>query len=155
MTCGDNGGISRRSGAPCKRIPASGHTRCAKHGGLLPEARIKAENALALVRLPAIEALHDILAQSEEPTCATCGYPTHDTEEKRVVLAAAKIVLDRTGFGPRATVELTRQSDGALDLSHLTTEERGELLGLLAQVQEVKERVRVRMGAALTSPATM
>ena len=37
--------------------------------------------------------------------CQTCGRPSQDPEQLNPVSRVCKIILDRTGFGPRVTVE--------------------------------------------------
>lgn len=141
-----------RHGKPCQRDCAAGFTRCSKHGARLPEAKIKAEQALALARMPAIEALHDIVEQFAENPCAMCGYPIGDAEEKRMVIQAARAVLDRTGMGPHSVIELTKQTDGDIDLALMTEDERGQVLASLAVIREVKAAVRARQNT--TAPGS-
>lgn len=119
-------------------------TRCRIHGGANPEPKIKAELMLAQLRIPAIEALFNLLDQLSGQTCPTCGFPKADIEEKKLLVQLATKTLDRTGLGPTSKVELTTQTDGALNLGLLTVEERAALTGLIAQVKEIKERVRAR-----------
>jgi hypothetical protein len=144
MLCGDNGGVRISSGEPCKMRVVKGTTRCFLHGGVAPQSKIKAEMALALVRVPAVQVLHAIIEQYMDTQCATCGYPTGDNDAQRTVIQAAKATLDRTGMGPSSKVELTTQSDGALNLELLTPDERAEMLALGMRIQEIKDRVRAR-----------
>src|SRR5882672_9624033 len=101
----DCGKLTSR-GTPCKRQCVPGLTVCNMHGGNSPQAKAKAENMLAQARIPGIEALHEIINQFLEHTCAACGYPTGDSEQQRTVIAAAKVVLDRTQMGPSSTVHV-------------------------------------------------
>lgn len=159
MLCGDisnpDGQGLKSNGDPCNNPVVPGMLRCYMHGGKMPLAKIKAENMLALLRMPAIEVLHKALASLEAvidafngDTCATCGRPTGET--KNLVKACsnaarvASTVLDRTGVGPRATIEI-KQTDGDLDPKLLLPAERQELVALLAQVKAVKQRVRDRV----------
>lgn len=133
------------------------------HGGLSPSSLTKAQMALAALRNPAIEilfnaltALHEIIEQWRSNTCPHCMYPIGNTEEKEAIIKAAAnaaksaaLVLDRTGLGPKATVEVVTQSDGTIDLRQLTLEERAELAALLAQVRDFKSRVMLRIAGAL------
>jgi hypothetical protein len=114
------------------------------HGGNTPAAKFKAQQALALARMPAIEALHSIIEQFLEKTCGACGYPSGDTDEQRSVIAAAKITLDRTEMGPTLKHQITSSSTADLNLDLLTTEEKAELIGLLARVKEIKAILRHR-----------
>src|SRR4051812_22819568 len=83
-----------RAGRQCGRSVAVGYTVCNFHGGANPAAKQAAERALAVARMPAIEALLMIVEQFLEVTCATCGYPRHDSDEQRVVVRAAQTILD-------------------------------------------------------------
>ena len=65
MPCG---AMSRRTGEPCKRVPSFGFTRCFLHGGASPGAKLAAERALAIARLPAIETLHQIIGDWYAPS---------------------------------------------------------------------------------------
>lgn len=134
------------SGLPCQRGVAPGFTRCNLHGGANPAAKIKAEQSLAQARLPACEALFDIIERYDHTTCVTCGYPSGDTDQQKVILRAAQIILDRTGLGPRATLELARQTDGDLDLDLLTEGEMAELDRLLTEVRDLKTKIKFRLG---------
>lgn len=154
MTCGDNGG-KNSIGEPCGRKPAQGFVRCNLHGGATAAAKIKAEQAMALSRMPAIEALHVIIEQFLSKTCAACGLPTGDTDEKRVIVRTAQAILDRTGMGPKSMIELTQQSDGVVNLELLTDDERAELFGLLARVKELKAALRQRAMGSLANPPAL
>jgi hypothetical protein len=158
MKCGDPtnpGGIGHKSnGDPCNRGCAPGMTRCNLHGGNNPAAKIKAEQMLAQARLPACEALFDIIDMWERTTCAACGFPSGDVGMLKTIIRAAQVILDRSGMGPRATVEMVHQTDGDLDLEMLTEPEMEELDGLLTQVKELKARIHFRLGTlAGTLPA--
>lgn len=156
MTCGDYGGLNSH-GDPCSRSVKAGFTRCNLHGGNGAAAKIKAEQAMALLRMPAIETLYRILEQSEKQTCPTCGFPAGDTDEKRMLVRACQTILDRTGMGPHATLEITAQSDGSpINLDMLSLEEREELLLCLAKVRAIKAAVRSRqLGALADAPAAL
>lgn len=143
MLCHESGG-KRTNGQPCQRPVAPGFTRCAYHGGHNPIQKIKAELALASVRMPSIEALHLIIDQFCSDVCPTCHFPKGDTDEKRAVIQAAKAILDRTGMGPSSKLELTTQSDGAVNLDLLTPEEKGAMLAAVAVVKELKNKLRQR-----------
>jgi hypothetical protein len=117
----------------------------------VPAAKIKAELALSRSRLPACEVLFLIIERYLDNCCASCGRPQGDIHETKVAIKAAQVVLDRTGMGPRSVIELTKQSDGDLDLTQLTTEERGELLAAIAQINGVKSQLRARLLATPVS----
>jgi hypothetical protein len=162
MQCGDpnnpGGPGIRANGHPCSKPVVPGTFRCELHGGKAPIAKFKAEQALALLRFPAIEVLNtamerlnEIVIQSGLPSCAACGFPVKTTEELEAVvkacISAAKVcqtVLDRTGMGPTSKVEVV-QSDGTLDLNLLTEEELGIMTALFAQYDALKEEIRQRL----------
>jgi hypothetical protein len=143
MKCFEGGGL-RANGEPCHRDVKPGFTRCSLHGGQKAGAKIKAELALAVLRVPSIEALHLIIDQFLSDTCPTCNYPKGDAEEKRVIVSTARTILDRTGMGPTSKLELTSQHDGAVNLDLLTTDEKATLLAALAQVRAIKDALRTR-----------
>lgn len=158
MKCGDPnnpaGPYITASGKPCGRDVRPGFTRCNLHGGNAPASKIKAEQLMAQARMPAIEALYTILDQFSNSTCPTCGFPTGDTDEKRMIVRTCQTILDRCGMGPHATLEIARQTDGDIDLNALMPEERGQLLALLAQIKEIKTAVKQRQQQALSNPST-
>lgn len=169
MKCGDAtnpGGIGyRANGDPCGNTVVEGTYRCHMHGGKSPAAKAKAEQAMALLRMPATEALYNVITtlnkiieRYREDTCAACGYPRGDVEEIDTVVKAARslaqscaAILDRTGLGPKSTLEV-RQSDGDLDLKALTDMERDEMMRLLGMLDHLKQSIKDRIhGPAPTS----
>lgn len=148
MLCGDSGG-KNSIGEPCRRAVQVGFTRCNMHGGAAPASKMKAEQALSLARMPAIEALNLIIERFLSKTCGACGLPSGDSDESRVIVRTATAVLDRTGMGAKSMIELTSQTDGAINLELLTDEERGRLLVLLAEVKDIKRTLRERAMGAL------
>lgn len=151
----------KKNGQPCKMHEVPGTGKCYLHGGASPAAKLKSEMALALLRFPAIEVLQNVLEtlnkiieQFMDDTCMACGYPKGDAEEKEALIKACRsaaqtcsAILDRTGLGPRATLEV-KQSDGDLPLNSLTTDERERMMFLLAQMKELKGEIRQRLTAA-------
>lgn len=156
MKCGDAinpaGPYICASGRPCGRDVRPGFTRCNLHGGNNPAAKIKAEQLMAQCRMPAIESLFSIIEQFQNNTCATCGFPIGDTDEKRMIVRTCQTILDRSGMGPHAVLEIARQTDGDLNLDALQPGERGELLAHLAQIKEIKDRVRTRQREIAANP---
>lgn len=154
----------RYNGKQCKKASISGARVCEQHGGQLPATKIQAEHTLALLRLPAIEYLFTIMDTSEllidkmMEGLANRGY--HDTEMIRRVVEVCHTltntvtkVLDRTGLGPTAKLEVSASSD-RMELSLWTVEEKGELAAIVAQHRDLKERVKSRLHqAAFKLPA--
>lgn len=148
MLCGspDNpGGVGlRANGDPCGNQVIAGGTRCAMHGGLTPVAKVKAEQALALLRMPALELLHQLIDQAGKNECESCGYPKANAEEKRVLVRMIQLVLDRAGLGPRSTIDINHRDTG-LDISQLDGLERVELHERLTGLSEFTRRVQRRL----------
>jgi len=148
----------RNNGKDCKNTCKPGFTVCHMHGGGTPTAKAAAEKALALLRVPAVEALYKAMEslvqtidQFDEDTCATCGYPRGDAEEKEALIRACRslsqtcsMVLDRTGLGPRSTLEI-KQSDGDFDIKALTDHEREQMMQLLGMLRALKQSVKDRI----------
>lgn len=141
--CGDYGGLNR-FGDPCNRDVSEGYTRCNLHGAKSPSAIAKAETALALARMPAIEHLHEMLEQYGKTTCPTCNYPVRNSEQARVELNLCKAILDRTGLPPRVGIEVTQKNEEGLNMDLLTTEERAEVFRMASRMKEIKAAVRGR-----------
>lgn len=161
-------GAVRGNGTTCKLRCKPGYSKCYLHGAATPTAKIKAEHYIALLRVPAIESLHlsleslnQLVEQFISDPCAACGFPKGSLEEKEALvktcLVSAKTVatiLDRTGIGPRATLEVM-QGDGDLDLRMLSAEHRAKMIGLLAQLRELKAEIRQQQLAAVNAPLTV
>lgn len=146
--CGDptnpDGPGRKANGDPCENVVVHGGTRCSMHGGCMPAAKIKAEQAMAICRLPAIEALWRILDQFDSETCVTCGFPKGDTDEKRMIVRTCQTILDRSGMGPHSVLDV-RQSDGDMDLAQWTDNELTRLDALFAGFDELKAEVALRL----------
>jgi hypothetical protein len=108
--------------------------------------------------MPAIEYLLSTVEQGNLNQCSECGYPRGDVDYRRTVIGSAKLVLDRTGMGPRATLDVNAKkvddSDALVEL--MTDAERAEAAGLLARLEAIKAAVRLRQateGVVATRPA--
>ena len=148
----------RANGDPCGNDKVPGTHRCHMHGGSTPTALRKAQEAAALLRMPALESMHEVLEtmmnvirQFGANTCPTCGYPKGDSDELHavakvasVVVRQAQTIMDRTGIPPRAVLEI-KQTDGDIDLKALTESEKARIIGLLAQMRDVKDDIRRRI----------
>jgi DNA replication initiation complex subunit (GINS family) len=131
------------------------------HGGHVPQALVKAKTSLALLRLPAIEALYLVVEQLErivrqatDDLCPHCGYPNWGDNEQNIVIKAcarltqaANAVLDRTDMGPKATLEV-KQSDFDIDLKQLIPAEEKEFDDIVANFEAFKARVNQRLHVA-------
>lgn len=112
-------------------------------------AKLAAERALALARLPGCETLFTLIDQFNSDTCGTCGFPSAEPQIVRNILRAIQIVLDRTGMPPVMKVENVPQSDGDLVLDHLTDAELAEFSRIMGEYKAFKDAVR----AARMQPA--
>lgn len=140
------------NGLPCRRSPKAGYPVCRKHGERAPQTVSKAERMLAIARMPAIEVLMDELDQAQEDHCTACGYPERGLKYRKHIAAIAFKLLDRTGFGPRHSIDLTAKAIGEeqIDVSVLTDTEFMELGQLLEQMDQLKTRVNARIAADQT-----
>lgn len=169
MLCGDpnnpNGPGLSANGNPCKQPCVPGQNRCYVHFKNNAIAKIKAEQTMALLRMPAIEVLYnsmqaanELLEQFVEVTCVTCGYPSGDNDEKeahiRAIRTAAQTcasILDRCGMAPRTVFEV-QQTDGDLDLSLCTDSEMERMMAALAEYESVKQEMRNRLNGIANGP---
>lgn len=151
------GSLHTSHGLPCLRNRVPGLTTCYTHGARLPQNIAKAEKLLAVARLPSIEALLIILDQfNQTAQCHECGFPNHSVDEKRMVERVARTVLDRTGLGPKATLEVkTPEAAGALDVSAMNAGELAELDTLLASMEALKKRVMSRLAREARAAASL
>jgi riboflavin biosynthesis pyrimidine reductase len=76
---------------------------CALHGGKTPLAQQAAREFLDGLREPALEVLYR--ATRNAPPCEHCG--RSDADRDPVAVRAAVEILNRTGFGPHATIDTT------------------------------------------------
>lgn len=142
------GSLQTFSGLPCKRWPKAGYTVCIKHGERAPQTVQKAERVLAAARIPAIAFLLDSVEQYMAEECQECGFPKGSLKERKFMLSMVTKILDRTGLGPRATLDIRAlQGDTDLDVENLTDDEGAALAGLLQGLRELKARVAARRAA--------
>ncbi len=96
---------TNRDGERCRRTPIRGGYVCRYHGGLAPAVASSARARLLVGVDFAIDYLLNML-EPREP-CPTCG--RSDVDRDPVVLRAAQLVLDRSGFGPGVKVEVEHE----------------------------------------------
>lgn len=148
--------LQTANGLPCRRSPKAGYPVCRKHGERAPQTVAKAERLLAIARMPAIEVLMTELDQAQENECPTCGYPAHGLKYRKHIAAISFKLLDRTGFGPRSSIDLTAKTvdEHHIDVSSLTDAEAEELSRLLDAIDEFKMRTDARKAReVLVAPA--
>jgi hypothetical protein len=95
---------SKQTGERCKRAPIVGGFVCEIHGGKIPGVRKAARERLLAMVDPALDALLRVL-KTHGPPCEHCG--RSDGDRDPVVVRAAQLVLDRTGFHPTLQVTST------------------------------------------------
>ena len=152
---GGCGSLQTANGLPCRRSPKAGYPVCRKHGERAPQTVAKAERALAIARMPAIENLMDELDQAQEDQCPTCGYPNRGLKYRKHIAAISFKLLDRTGFGPRSSIDLTAKAvdEHHIDVSVLTDEEFAELSQLLESLDVFKGKIDARQAREVLAPA--
>jgi hypothetical protein len=127
-----------RQGERCRRQPIPGGTVCALHGGKIPAVqRVARERLLAMVE-PALDAL--LRALRTEPACVVCG--RSDADRDPVVIRAAQLVLDRTGFAPALTVRHVQAEDPYADFTLDETIEK--LDELRAEAVALRDEINAR-----------
>jgi hypothetical protein len=100
------------SGQPCTRFAIPGGFFCIRHGGNTHEAREAAKMRLLALVEPALVALNRALA----------------AEDLSVATKAAMVILDRAGFGPKATLVNEQQAQDLSSLSKNDLMERGQAI---------------------------
>lgn len=152
---GGCGSLQTANGLPCRRSPKAGYPVCRKHGERAPQTIAKAERALAVARMPAIEVLMDELDQAQEDQCPTCGYPARNLKYRKHIAAISFKLLDRTGFGPRSSIDLTAKTidDNHIDVSQLSDEEFQELNQILDALEAFKVKTDARKAREVLAPA--
>lgn len=152
---GGCGSTQTANGLPCRRAPKAGYPVCRKHGERAPQTVAKAERLLAIARMPAIEVLIDELDQAQENECPTCGYPARNLKYRKHIAAISFKLLDRTGFGPRSSIDLTAKAvdEHHIDVSQLTNEEFEELSQLLEALDVFKGKIDARQARNVLAPA--
>lgn len=152
---GGCGSLQTANGLPCRRSPKAGYPVCRKHGERAPQTVAKAERALAVARMPAIEVLIDELDQAQENECPTCGYPARNLKYRKHIAAISFKLLDRTGFGPRSSIDLTAKTvdEHHIDVSVLSDEEFNELNVLLDGLDAFKVKIDARQARETLAPA--
>jgi hypothetical protein len=152
---GGCGSIQTANGLPCRRAPKAGYPVCRKHGERAPQTVAKAERLLAIARMPAIEVLIDELDQAQEIECPTCGYPARNLKYRKHIAAISFKLLDRTGFGPRSSIDLTAKAvdEHHIDVSQLNDQEFEELSQLLEALDVFKGKIDARQAREVLAPA--
>lgn len=81
---------AKSTGERCRRRPHPGAEVCVIHGAGAPQVKRSARQRLTEMVGPALDGLQAAL----------------DSGDVRAIIAAARVVLDRSGYGPTSTVQL-------------------------------------------------
>lgn len=119
---------TNRLGEQCRNAPIVGGFVCSIHGGKVPAVQRTARQRLLAMVDPALSALLRAL-ESHGPPCPHCG--RSDGDRDPVVIRAAQLVLDRSGYGPSAKLILEKNRDDE-DLTQLTNAELAERADAIA-----------------------
>jgi len=96
--------------------------------------------------------MFDILEQWQRSRCPVCGMPDGDLTP---VINAARVVLDRTGFGPSATMRVTSPDlDELAQMTKAELADRAEALARRARADADEEADARRALAAPTEAAS-
>jgi hypothetical protein len=118
ITCAHVG----KTGKRCAKNPVEGETVCVLHGGTLEGANLEVRRRMVALQLQSLDVAEELIANGEDRVRATLVVAT----------------WDRTGLGPKSTLEVKDAPD---DLSELSREE------LAARAEAAAERLR-RIGKA-------
>jgi hypothetical protein len=118
---------SSQTGQRCKKSAMLGQTVCRKHGGASPQAKKAARERLNDLVDPAIASLKKVLDRAI------------DSKDYAAIVRAAISILDRTGFHPSQSIELTGKDGGPIRTEHLLPVERLSLTCKLLIAAELDE----------------
>lgn len=136
-------GLARRcvahkhDGAPCSKSAVIGTTVCAMHGGSAPHVKAAAAQRLVELQPLAIERCREFLtpvsAEDKEKQCPLCGRGMPHSPD--LVARVAISVLDRTGLGPQAKLEVNVKDDTAW-IEYATEDEAEKLFAIMASCRD-------------------
>lgn len=138
---------TNRAGERCQRQPIPGGFVCVNHGGKIPAVQQSAKARL----LAGADLAIDYLLKLLEPRapCPACG--RSDADRDPVVVRACQLVLDRSGFGPHATMEVVKAETSHEETSLDSLIERHAQLGVL--IDHLKKNAEMEEQLALTAGA--
>ncbi len=123
---------AKGTGERCARAPIPGGMVCAVHGGKIPGVQAAARMRLMQGADLAIDALLRCLTPREP--CPVCG--RSDADHDPATIRAAQIVLDRTGFGPTAKIEVEHGENVITKIERIIVYPDGTRKQLDAPVEE-------------------
>jgi hypothetical protein len=121
----------------CKRSAVRGSTVCVKHGAGAPQVRRAAQLRMLALIDPAISGLARALRVRGQ--CAVCGR----SDDMDLVVKAARIALDRTGFGPSSSLELMQTGEKPGWLKYLTNEQVSTVMQWIAEAKAREQAIDV------------
>lgn len=127
---------SSQTGERCKKSAMLGQTVCRTHGGASPQAKKAARERLNDLVDPAISSLKKVLDRAI------------DSEDYAAVVRAAISILDRTGYHPSQSIELTGRDGGPIQNEHLLPVERLSLVCKRLIAAELEEGFAISPGLA-------
>jgi hypothetical protein len=137
---------SKQSGERCRRTAIVGGFVCSHHGGGTPAVKKSARERLLALVDPALDAL--LRALKTGPPCEHCG--RSDADRDPVVLRAAQLVLDRTGYHPTLAVAQAPQRNELEGLSIFEVADRAEAYARRARELANAEAARLLPEATAT-----
>lgn len=130
---------SKQSGERCKRAPIVGGFVCDIHGGGTPAVKKSARERLLAMVDPALDAL--LRALQSGPPCEHCG--RSDSDKDPVVIRAAQLVLDRSGYHPTLAIQQAPERNPYEDYTAAELADRAEAIAI--ECRRVANRDAVRL----------
>jgi len=132
---------TNRNGTQCGRngVPGTVPPICIMHGGAAPQVQKSAKARLLAGADLAIDYLLNLL--TPKPPCEHCG--RSDADRDPVVVRACQLVLDRSGYGPTATMEVVAaphdledlDDDDAIDRAQARLDRAQQMLTLVRRAK--------------------
>lgn len=125
-------------GRRCNRMAVVGAHVCELHGGASPMAKAQARKRLMMLVEPAFEMLIKAM----------------ESNDMKSGVRAAEIILDRAGFGPKATLQIQDERDNLANLSTEELQARAERLAARARLlaeQKKQEEAQYQEGELVDS----
>lgn len=139
---------TNRQGQPCNNPPMLGGFVCKNHGGASPQATRSRTARLRAMVDPVLDRLLRIV-EAPNGLCATCGR----SDDMSAVVRACVAVLDRAGYGPKATlaIETASRYEGLppADLALRALELAEQALDTLPEEQAAEARQHLAAARAL------
>jgi len=126
----------KRNGERCGQYACVGTTLCAAHGGTSPAIKQAAFNALQALAPLAIDRARELLTPPTKENSAPCPLCKRDMPLDPVITSKLLIaILDRTGFGPKSTLEINNTVDDGW-VEYCTEDEAEDLMRIMMKCRE-------------------